>query len=162
MEVYISKSVKYDAKTIEVKAVVRYPEDSDFIEVKTDDNGNKYKNYISDDEENPKMPFIEIEYDKYGHKNFYWHPTIDVETGIILNWPKGVNAYISYKVCDEFECKVYDENDNEVLHYEGYVPDFMAIEQEGYGDYIDMIVDENGYINDWKILSSDIQSLMED
>ena len=162
MEVYIPKQIKYSVKTISVKAAVRYPEDSDFIEFQTDDTGNKCKNYISDDEENPKMPFIEVGYDKYGNKEFYWHPTIDIENGIILNWPKGINAYISYKVCDEFECKVYDENDNEVLHYEGYVPDFMAIEQEGYGDYIDMIVDENGYINDWKILSSDIQSLMED
>jgi hypothetical protein len=38
----------------------------------------------------------------------------------------------------------------------------MAIEDEGYGDYIDMIVDENGYINDWWVTPSNIQSLMED
>ena len=56
----------------------------------------------------------------------------------------------------------YDEYDNEVLHYEGYVPDFMAIEEEGYGDYIDMIIDENGCIQKWNITSSDIQPLMED
>ena len=149
MEVYIPKQIKYSVKTISVKAAVRYPGDSDFIEFKTDDTGNKYKNYISDDEENPKMPFIEVGYDKYRNKEFYWHPTIDIENGIILNWPKGINAYISYKVCDEFECKVYDENDNEVLHYEGYVPEFMSIEEEGYGDYINMIIDENGRIKNW-------------
>ena len=34
MEVYISKPVKYDIKTIAVKAVVRYPEDAEFIEEK--------------------------------------------------------------------------------------------------------------------------------
>ena len=106
--------------------------------------------------------YIEVEYDKYGHKKFYWTPTIDLENGVIINWPKGVKVHVFYKVCDDFECTVYDEYDNEVLHYEGYVPDFMAIEEEGYGDYIDMIIDENGCIKDWDITSSDIQPLMED
>lgn len=162
MEVYISKPIQYDVKTIVVKAVVRYPEDAELIEEKLDDQNRPYNNYISDDDENPKMPFIEVEYDKYGHKRFCWQPTIDLENGVIINWPKGVKVHVFYKVCDEFECTVYDKNDNEVLHYEGYVPDFMAIEDEGYGDYIDMIVDENGYINDWWVTPSNIQSLMED
>lgn len=162
MEVYISKPIQYDVKTIVVKAVVRYPEDAELIEEKLDDQNRPYNNYINDDEENPKMPFIEVEYDKYGHKRFCWQPTIDLENGVIINWPKGVKVHVFYKVCDEFECTVYDKNDNEVLHYEGYVPDFMAIEDEGYGDYIDMIVDENGYINDWWVTPSNIQSLMED
>ena len=162
MEVYISKPIQYDVKTIVVKAVVRYPEDAELIEEKLDDQNRPYNNYINDDEENPKMPFIEVEYDKYGHKRFCWQPTIDLENGVIINWPKGVKVHVFYKVCDEFGCTVYDKNDNEVLHYEGYVPDFMAIEDEGYGDYIDMIVDENGYINDWWVTPSNIQSLMED
>lgn len=162
MEVYISKPVKYDIKTIVVKAVVRYPEDAEFIEEKLDDQNIPYNNYINDDEENPKMPFVETEYDNYGRKKFYWQPTIDLENGRILSWPEGVKAHVFYKVCDEFECTIYDRSGNEVLNYEGYVPDFMAIEDEGYGDYIDMIVDENGYINDWWVTPSNIQSLMED
>lgn len=161
MEVYISKPVKYDIKTIAVKAVVRYPEDADFIEEKFDDQYRPYNNYINDDAENPKMPFIEVTYDSYGHKKFYWQPTIDLENGIIINWPKGVKAHILYKVCDEFECVIYDKNDIEVLYYEGYVPDFMAIEDEGYGDYIDMIIDENGYIKDWWVTPSNIQNLVD-
>lgn len=108
------------------------------------------------------MPFVETEYDKYGHKRFYWQPTIDLENGRILSWPEGVKAHVFYKVCDEFECTIYDRSGNEVLYYEGYVPDFMAIEDEGYGDYIDMVVDENGYINDWWVTPINIQSLMED
>lgn len=162
MEVYISKPIQYDVKTIVVKAVVRYPEDSEFIEEKFDDQNRPYNNYINDDEENPKMPFVETEYDKYDHKRFYWQPTIDLENGLIINWPEGVKAHVFYKVCDEFECTIYDRSGNEVLYYEGYVPDFMAIEDEGYGDYIDMVVDENGYINDWWVTPSNIQSLMED
>ena len=158
MKISIIKPVEIEAKFLKVRAGVRYPEDSEFIEVEND----RKINYISDDEENPKMPFMEVENDTYGHKKFYWTPTIDLENGIIINWPKGVKVHVFYKVCDDFECTVYDEYDNEVLHYEGYVPDFLSIEEEGYGDYIDMIIDENGYIQDWNITSSDIQPLMED
>ena len=158
MKINIIKPVEIEAKFLKVRAGVRYPEDSEFIEAEND----RKVNYISDDEENPKMSFMEVEYDKYGHKKFYWTPTIDLENGVIVNWPKGVKVHVFYKVCDDFECTVYDEYDNEVLHYEGYVPDFMAIEEEGYGDYINMIIDENGCIQDWNITSSDIQSLMED
>ena len=158
MKITILKPVEFEAKFLKVRAGVRYPEDSEFIEAEND----RKVNYISDDEENPKMPFMEVEYDKYGHKKFYWTPTIDLENGIIINWPKGVKVHVFYKVCDDFECTAYDEYDNEVLHYEGYVPDFMSIEEEGYGDYIDMIIDENGCICDWNITSSDIQQLMED
>ena len=158
MKITILKPVEFEAKFLKVRAGVRYPEDSAFIEVENE----RKVNYISDDEENPKMPFMEVEYDKYGHKKFYWTPIIDLENGVIINWPKGVKVHVFYKVCDDFECTVYDEYDNEVLHYEGYVPDFMAIEEEGYGDYIDMIIDENGCIQDWNITSSDIRQLMED
>lgn len=158
MKITILKPVEFEAKFLKVRAGVRYPEDSEFIEVEND----RKVNYISDDEENPKMSFMKVEYDKYGHKKFYWTPTIDLENGVIVNWPKGVKVHVFYKVCDDFECTVYDEYDNEVLHYEGYVPDFMAIEEEGYGDYIDMIIDENGCIQKWNITSSDIQQLMED
>ena len=142
MKINIIKPVEIEAKFLKVRAGVRYPEDSEFIETEND----RKVNYISDDEENPKMPFMEGENDKYGHKKFYWTPTIDLENGVIVNWPKGVKVHVFYKVCDDFECTVYDEYDNEVLHYEGYVPDFMSIEEEGYGDYINMIIDENGCI----------------
>ena len=158
MKINIIKPVEIEAKFLKVRAGVRYPEDSEIIEAEND----RKVNYISDDEENPKMPFMEVEYDKYGHKKFYWTPTIDLENGIIINWPKGLTVHVFQKVCDDFECTVYDEYDNEVLHYEGYVPDFMAIEEEGYGDYINMIIDENGCIQKWNITSSDIRPLMED
>ena len=158
MKINIIKPVEIEAKFLKVRADVRYPEDSEFIDAEND----RKVNYISDDEENPKMPFMEVEYDKYGHKKFYWTPTIDLENGVIVNWPKGVKVHVFYKVCDDFECTVYDEYYNEVLHYEGYVPDFMSIEEEGYGDYINMIIGENGCIQKWNITSSDIQPLMED
>ena len=159
MKITILKPVEFETKFLKIKAGVRYPEDSDFIEVKMDDEGNEYKNYISDDEENPKMPFMEVEYDKYGHKSFYWQPTIDLENGVIVNWPKGVEVHVFYKVCDDFRCTVYDETDNEVLQYKGYVPDFMSIEDDGFGDYIDMVVDKNGFIKDWEFDNDSINEI---
>jgi len=72
-----------------------------------------------------------------------WEPIIDVRTGQILNWEIGVQARLHYKVCDEgiytFGEKVWD----------GYVPDFMCPEGGGFGDYIIMNIDENGFIKKW-------------
>ena len=33
--------------------------------------------------------------------------------------------------------------------YDGYVPKVMCPVDEGYGDYIIMDIDENGFIQDW-------------
>ena len=159
MKITILKPVEVETKFLKVKAGVTYPEDSQFIEVNIDADGNARNNYISDDEENPKMPFMEVEYNKSGHKRFYWQPTIDIENGVIINWPKGVKARIFYKVCDDFICTISDENDNEVLQYNGYVPDFMALEDEGFGDYIDMVVDGNGTIKGWRFDNDSIKEI---
>jgi len=50
---------------------------------------------------------------------------------------------------------IVDENNEQVLHKNGYVPDCLAIEDSGYGDYIIIKVDENGLINNWKFNISD-------
>ena len=55
MKISIIKPVEIETKFLEVRAGVRYPEDSEFIEVNMDDDGKPYNNYISDDEENPKI-----------------------------------------------------------------------------------------------------------
>ena len=43
-----------------------------------------------------------------------------------------------------------------------YINDTPFVYVACLGDYIDMVVDENGYINDWWVTPSNIQSLMED
>lgn len=78
-----------------------------------------------------------------------WRPIIDVETGRITNWNKQVDAYIHYKVCDEFECIFQDSNGLIITRYDGYVPPFMYPKRNGYGDYIIMDIDECGYIQGW-------------
>ena len=82
--------------------------------------------------------------------SWYWCPIIDLATGRIINWKQGVRASISYKVVDEFSCEIKDSDNAVVASYEGYVPSFMAITDEGYGDYIYLDIDENQIIQDVK------------
>ena len=63
------------------------------------------------------------------------------------------NAFIHYKVCDEFYCSFITNSGERVFEYNGYVPNFMCIGDEGYGDYIIMEInaDEQGktIIKNW-------------
>lgn len=94
-----------------------------------------------DDEDNPRIPCID--------ENGRWNILIDIKNGQVLNWTKGVTAKVFYKVCDDGIYTAYDNNMNVVYEIEDYVPDLLAIDDTGYGDYIALTIDENGYINDW-------------
>ena len=80
-----------------------------------------------------------------------WEPLINLETGTILNWPRGVVADIHYKVCDEGVYQLLDENRNIVKQIEGYVPAIMCPEGSGYGDYVIMKIDTQGKIANWVV-----------
>ncbi len=80
----------------------------------------------------------------------YWQVMIEVDTGIIINWPKGNAAEIHAKVCDDGTYSLLDANKQEIKNIEGYVLDCLAINDSGYGDYIIMTIDENGKIKNWK------------
>lgn len=78
-----------------------------------------------------------------------WKPIIHIDSGRIINWEQGKTAEIHYKVCDEGKYGLYDDNGKIVREIEGYVPEALAIEDSGYGDYIIINVNENGIINEW-------------
>jgi hypothetical protein len=86
-----------------------------------------------------------------------WLPIIELDTGRIINWEQGKEADINYKICDQGEYWLADENQNKVLKYKGnYVPDeFLCIGGGGYGDYAIMKVDKDGKILNWKCPSWD-------
>ena len=114
------------SKTVHVIAGVRYPEDATV-------NGER------EDEDAPTMPFLQ----KDAKGDWNWDFQIEIETGRVVGWPQGMTANTWYKVCDE--CKVkYGKID----YYE-YVPDWLAIDDEGYGDYVYLTIDENGIIKGW-------------
>lgn len=141
MKIKVIKEVEVEACLIDVKAYVRYPEDISF-----EKNGNWY----GCNEDKPECPCIE------GH---YWTPIININTGKIINWDALIKCHIFAKVCDEFACKIKGLNGEDIVTYEGYVPSFMAIEDKGYGDYIDMIVEEDGTIKDWYFSQGHVDEL---
>ena len=112
-----------------------------------------YPSYIEDAsvngddelENNPKMPFVKFD-DKA--KEYFWEVNIDIDKGQIIDWPQGTTASLHYKVCDEGSYALHDENDKLIDEINDYVPRIMCPKEEGYGDYIIMDIDENGFIQD--------------
>ena len=106
-------------------------------------------NGTPDDADAPEMPCIDGE---------LWCPVINVDTGQILEWPQDTIARIHYKVCDECGIKI-TENGVVIYEDEDYVPDFLCPLEEGFGDYIIMDIDGNGFIKGWN--ENQVHSFLE-
>lgn len=88
---------------------------------------------------------------------------IDIDTGQILNWPKGIMGdFNDIKVVDEGTYILLDDNCNIMQDetYRDYVPKCFSINSEGYGDYLEFNVDKNGYIENWKFTQKNFNKLM--
>lgn len=143
------KNILNNKKFLYVDAGVRYWEDSEINGIRDNDL------YDSRGATAPAMPCAErVKPEPTTNifsDHYRWKPIIDVETGIIINWKKGVTASVHYKVCDD--CMITYKKGDEVLcnnDDELYVPQFLSPKEEGYGDYIIMDIDENGQISNWK------------
>ena len=81
-----------------------------------------------------------------------WKPVIDLENGIVKDWPQGMTASTYYKVCDDGDYWLADSDGNKRFKSIGYyVPDkYLFHGDKGYGDYIILDIDENGKIQNWK------------
>ena len=121
-------------KYLHVFAKVRYFEDA-------------WVNDVRDDEIR-LMPFI---------KDEVWQPVIDIEKGLIIDWPPNINSDIHYKVCDEGRYTITDEYGNILFSIDGYVPKTMSPKEPGFGDYIIMDVNEEGYIKNWMFNLNDFK-----
>ena len=133
MKIKIKVEKEVEIKTLQVSAGVRYWEDATV-------NG-------IEDEQGDLIPCRD---------GNYWKPKIDIETGQVLNWKKGIKANIHYKVCDDGEYWLQNEKGENVLKSEGdYVPDILAIDDDGFGDYVILSINEDGFINNWKFDISD-------
>jgi hypothetical protein len=113
---------------IEVSAGVRYWEDATINGV-TDDEGKL-------------TPF---------KKGDCWCPVIRLDYGQVMDWPLGTIATIHFKVCDAGEYWLLDEAKQRIAKWGGfYVPnDFLCPGDNGYGDYIIMKIDAEGFIKKW-------------
>ncbi len=75
-----------------------------------------------------------------------WKIKVDIDTGRIMEWPKGFKASVHMKVCDEGKYFLYDNRGAELAKIEDYVPDCVP---GRYGDYIEMTIAGDGRIKEW-------------
>lgn len=160
VKVKFIKEVELDK--IIVKAGARYWCDCTYSE----DNGETWVEAEDDDdatnEEMKKhIPFIVRENIGYSEDGDYWNLTIDINSGKVKNWKPGFCIKTHFKVCDDGLYQVFDTEGNLIWdsmrdrYY--YVPDFLSIGDEGYGDYMYLDIDGEGNIKDW--LTEGIYSL---
>lgn len=104
--------------------------------------GNCWYNGESDEEGN--IPIL--------NKNKVLDFKIDVGTGKIVNWIDGDVAKIHYKVRDACDYLLLDKNGNQLIslneYDQFYVPDFLDF-HKGYGDYLIMTINPNGFIEEF-------------
>lgn len=129
MKITITRPVDVDVKYLFASMHVRYWEDATV-------------NDIRETDEAPTIPL---------RNGDMWDIMIDIEQGRIMNWPVGNTASTYYKVCDEgtYTLTSYDM-EGVVIRKSGYVPSMLCPKEDGYGDYVIMDIDENGYIDGWK------------
>lgn len=87
-----------------------------------------------------------------------WTPLIDIDTGQIINWRSGTTMSVYLKVCDAGAYTLLPEDCKTVLGKvsEQYVPGFLSPKDNGYGDYIIMDINEEGYIDGWEVSSQEL------
>jgi hypothetical protein len=126
MKVKLLIEKEYEANKLHVEAGVRYWEDTT----------------VNGEEDHKKLiPCVSGE---------VWKPIIDIDTGQITNWISGFTADVHYKVCDQGRYTLFDEDGIQITSIDGYVPTCMCPKECGYGDYIIMEIDKDGFIKDWK------------
>ena len=144
MKVEVVKEEELDLKYLCADLGVRYWEDGEFNGV--DD--------ISYEEQEkgaaPRMPLaVKNENARSKDEQYRWVIKIDLETGNLVGWPKGVVARIHYKVCDDGTYWLEDAEGNKIHEIEDYVPKVFDFVDDSFGDYIIFNVDEDGHITQW-------------
>ena len=89
---------------------------------------------------------------------------INLETGHIEYWMKGYAMHIYWKVRDQGVYEYIDANGNIIEKLDtDYVPNYLAIGDSGYGDYVIIDIDENGNIKNWnsKSISYEIKEIFD-
>jgi hypothetical protein len=77
---------------------------------------------------------------------------IDIDTGIITDWVKetgGKKTEFFYKAVDNGIYTLFDSKGRVIKSIEGYVPNGLIPDKDGYGDYITLKIDEHGKIRNW-------------
>lgn len=129
--VTVKQAQQVPVKFLKVDAGVRYWEDGTV-------------NGVDDTDDAPTIPCRSAD-------NKRWVPVIDLDEGRILDWPEGVTASVHYKVCDDGIYELLSEDMARIVRIDDYVPEILAPEGNGFGDYIIMNIDGAGRIDKWKV-----------
>jgi hypothetical protein len=78
--------------------------------------------------------------------NDIWRATIDLDTGDVLNWPKGEGRIFGMKVCDAGQYELLNAESKVIAERFDYVPYGCGI---GGGDYIEMGILPTGKVGRW-------------
>lgn len=144
MELTINKPTKVNVRYILAEIQPRYLEDTTFMI-----DGNE----VEDDSSNPRIAGITTEFDRdeFDCEDYLIRWKIDVNTGQIMDW-NGLDAHIHYKVVDQGKYSMLDEDGNKIASgdFGSYVPEMFEVDDNGYGDYIIMHVNKDGFIQNWK------------
>ncbi len=167
MKITINRPREYDIKYLKATMGVRYWVDCQYSE----DNGNTWNLHFPDTEEESerimKLTPCVVRKDIGYRESNYWEIIIDLAEGKVLNWPKDFCLKTHYKVCDDGEYVFLDKDMNEVVNitkeYEQYyVPDFLAIGDHGYGDYVYLNINGDGSIQHFTEMQCEIKEYFND
>ena len=76
--------------------------------------------------------------------------TIDIETGVVYGKSRIKHDVRIYsKVCDEGYYMLLDEYNCVVYQFRSYVPDILSCIDNGFGDYLSMVIHPDGSIDNW-------------
>lgn len=153
------KNKETNARYLQVDAGVRYYEDT------VVDGVDDISLYDSKGDGEPFVPCVVKIKDKptscIYSDHYRWKPLIDVSNGQIVNWRKGTTADVHYKVCDEGVYCLLNNNKQQIIRIESYVPTLLDPYGNGYGDYIIFSVDADGYIKDWNFNQELVDNLIK-
>lgn len=80
-----------------------------------------------------------------------WQAMVNIDTGVIDNWPIGESGVLEMKVCDEGTYMLYtyfgDHWDAVAKIKQDYVP--HGVVPGRYGDYVRLEIDASGCITNW-------------
>ena len=76
-----------------------------------------------------------------------WNADVLIDTGEIVDWPKGDPRSMHVKVCDAGIYSLLDAEGNVLAEHDGYVP--HGVVPGSYGDYVELTINENGVITNW-------------
>lgn len=90
----------------------------------------------------------DIPYDAPMRCGDVWQAHIDIDAGIVLDWPQGKTLNMHMKVCDSGIYTLYTAEGEEVACIEGdYVPNSLVPGE--YSDYVHLNIDATGKIINW-------------